>query len=64
MPSVEKIEMDRYRDELAHDVRHLVDKYTRIMAWDVPELDEARARALLFQALHDVLVQAQADTDV
>lgn len=60
MPSVERIEMDRYRAELADDVRHLVNKYTRIMAWDVPELDEAQAHTLLFQALRDALAQAEA----
>jgi hypothetical protein len=60
MASIEKIEMDRYHAELIDDVRHLIDKYSRIMAWDVPELDEAAARRLLFAALHDAVARAEA----
>ena len=40
MANLEQIEIVRYHDELVHDVRHLVQKYCRIMAWEVPELDE------------------------
>ncbi len=60
MASIEKIEMDRYHAELIDDVRHLIDKYSRIMAWDVPDLDEQAARTLLFQALHDAVARAEA----
>jgi hypothetical protein len=53
--------MDRYRSELTDDVHHLVKKYSRIMAWEVPELDEAAARKLLFQALREALDKAEAE---
>jgi hypothetical protein len=55
MANLEQIEIGRYHDELVHDVRHLVKKYCRIMAWEVPELDEAKAGELIFQALKDAL---------
>jgi hypothetical protein len=61
MQSIEQIEMDRYRSELTDDVHHLVKKYSRIMAWEVPELDEAAARKLLFQALREALDKAEAE---
>jgi hypothetical protein len=60
MQPIEQIEMDRYRAELDDDVRHLVRKYSRIMGWDVPELDEAAARALIMQALRDAVAKVEA----
>lgn len=59
MADLEQIEITRYRHELVHDVRHLVKKYCRIMAWDVPELDEAQARRLIFDALKQALSEAE-----
>ena len=59
MADVEKVEIERYRRELEHDVRHLVKKYCRIMSWDVPELDEQEASKLIFQALHAALEDAE-----
>jgi hypothetical protein len=60
MQPIEQIEMDRYRTELVHDLEHLVKKYSRIMAWDVPDLDESAARVLLFQALRESLAKVEA----
>ncbi|WP_295582063.1 hypothetical protein [uncultured Lamprocystis sp.] len=60
MQPIEQIEMDRYRAELDDDVRHLVNKYSRIMGWDVPELDEVAARALILQALRDAVAKVEA----
>lgn len=59
MASLEQIEISKYHDELVHDIRHLVQKYGRIMGWEVPELDEAQARRLLFQALKDALADVE-----
>jgi len=47
MPSMEEIEMDRYRARLDRDVADLVEKYLGIMGWDIPEVDEDRARSLI-----------------
>ena len=61
MKTIEQVEMDRYRAELNDDLRHLVKKYCRIMGWEVPELDEAAARRLIFEALRDALARAEAE---
>jgi hypothetical protein len=60
MASIEQVEMARYRKELEDDVQHLVKKYCRIMGWEVPELDETAARALIFQALRGALDKSEA----
>ncbi len=59
MSELEKIEMARYYGELEDDVRHLVDKYCRIMGWEVPDLDEREARRLIFEALTRALEKAK-----
>ncbi len=61
MTDLEQIEITRYQGELVHDVRHLVKKYCRIMAWEVPELDEAEARRLIFDTLKRALEEVEHD---
>jgi hypothetical protein len=61
MPDLEQLEITRYQNELVDDVRHLVKKYCRIMAWEVPELDEAEARRLIFDALKGALAEVEND---
>ena len=51
MPSMEEIEMDRYRARLDRDLAELVEKYLGIMAWDIPEVNEGRARSLIVAEL-------------
>lgn len=60
MSSIEQIEIARYRAELEDDVQHLAKKYLRIMGWEVPDLDEDAARALIFQAMREALTKAEA----
>ena len=55
MADIEKIEIRRYYAELENDLEHLLNKYCRIMSWEVPEIDESKARALIFSALRDAL---------
>lgn len=62
MATIEEIEMDRYAKELEEDVRHLVKKYSRIMGWDVPDLDEQAARRLIFDALQASIARVGSDT--
>jgi len=59
MADLEHVEINRYRRELEHDVQHLVKKYCRIMAWEVPELDEGEASKLIFQALREALSEVE-----
>ncbi len=55
MSTAQEIEIQRYHDELVKDVSKLVEKYRRIMDWDIPENDEAYADKLIFQAIQDAL---------
>ncbi len=59
MTDVEKIQMERYYGELEDDVRHLVKKYSRIMGWGVPDLDEQAGRKLILDALHKALAKVE-----
>jgi len=61
MSDVEKIEMARYHWEVVDDVRHMVGKYCRIMAWDVPDLDEGQARGLILTAIKEALAQVEGE---
>jgi hypothetical protein len=57
----EKIELARYHGEIVDDLRHLVNKYVRIMEWDVPDVDdEKEARGLVVQALKSGLAEVEA----
>ena len=55
MSESQKIEIQRYHKELVKDVASLVDKYRRIMEWDIPESDEREGDKLIFEAIQDAL---------
>ncbi len=55
MSEAQKIEIQRYHKELIKDVASLVDKYRRIMEWDIPESDEREGDRLIFKAIQDAL---------
>ena len=59
MTDIETIEMARYHGELEDDLRHMVKKYCRIMAWEVPEVDEEKARKLILEGLHEALTKLE-----
>jgi len=61
MSDVEKIEMARYHREVVDDMRHMVGKYCRIMAWDVPDLDEGEARALILASIKAALAEVEGE---
>ena len=61
MATIEEVEMGRYSKELEDDVRHIVNKYCRIMGWDIPDLDEASARRLIFEALRASVARVEAE---
>ena len=61
MTDIEKVELARYHREVVHDLRHMLQKYCRIMEWDVPEVDEKEARALIFKALREALAEVEAE---
>ncbi len=59
MASMEQIELDRHREQLTADVRHMVEhifeKYQSIFEWDVPEIDVASSDKLILDAIRKVL---------
>ncbi|MEA3639034.1 MAG: hypothetical protein VBE63_03730 [Lamprobacter sp.] len=61
MTSLEQVEISKYHNELVQDIRHLVQKYGRIMGWEVPELDEAEASKLILRALQDALADVESE---
>lgn len=61
MTTIEQIELARYRREIVEDVRHLVNKYCRIMGWEIPEIDEQAARQRLFEALRAAVAEVEAE---
>lgn len=61
MQGTEEIQMERYYGELEDDLRHILNKYGRIMGWGVPELDEATARKLILSAMHQALAKLDSE---
>ncbi len=55
MAKMEKIELERHREQLTDDVKGLVDKYRSIFEWDVPEVDEAAVDRLILGAIRQAL---------
>ncbi len=49
--SIEDIEMNKQRKSLDKDVDNLVDKYIKIMDWDVPDIDGPKARRLVLDEI-------------
>lgn len=47
MADIEKIEMQRHREQLRGDVQKLVEKYRAIFDWDVPDIDQNAADRLI-----------------
>lgn len=55
MPKPEQLELEAHREQLAADVRQLVDKYLAIAEWDVPGIDEPLAIRLIVAAVRQAL---------
>lgn len=55
MSQMQEIEIKRYHDRIVKDMRHLIERYREIMAWDVPENDPVEADKLIFKAVHAAL---------
>ena len=61
MAEFEQIALERYAKELEDDMRHLLNKYCRMMGWNVPELDEKKARELILASMQDALSAIKSD---
>jgi hypothetical protein len=65
MAEIERVEMERHRNELVADIRNLVEKYRAIFDWDVPDIDQPAADKLILaevrKVLDDIEKQLQAE---
>jgi hypothetical protein len=61
MSDLESIDVARYRKEITSDIDHLLNKYCRILGWEIPEVDDQKARKLIIQTLKDALAQVESD---
>ncbi|MEO5797242.1 MAG: hypothetical protein ABIP34_20630 [Rhodoferax sp.] len=55
MACMEQLELDAHRGQLEKDLQTLVENYRSIFEWDIPEIDQARADRLIFEALRAAL---------
>ena len=44
---------------MSENMRHILKKYSRIMGWGVPELDEGAARGLILEAMRQALAKVE-----
>lgn len=59
MTEIQEVEIERHRKQMYKDMQHLVEKYARIMDWDVPENDEASAHRLIIAELRSALLEVE-----
>jgi hypothetical protein len=52
---MEEIEIEKHRKALDRDVAALLDKYLRAMEWNIPEVDESRARQLILEEIRQAI---------
>jgi len=52
---MQKIEIEKYHGDIVEDVAALVEKYRKVMDWDIPENDEELADKLIFEAIQQAL---------
>ena len=57
MSDLENIELARYHKEIVEDIQHMLKKYQRIIEWDVPDVDEQEARALVARTIKEALAE-------
>ncbi len=64
MSQMQDIEINRYHDRIVKDMRHLIERYREIMAWDVPENDPIEADRLIFKAVHAALSKIENEAEL
>ena len=62
MSKMQEIEINRYHDRIVKDIRHLIERYREIMAWDVPENDPVEADQLIFKAVRSAIDEVEKET--
>lgn len=49
--SIEDVEISKERKSFEKDVNKLVNQYSKIMEWDIPDIGEAKARTLVLDEI-------------
>ncbi len=62
MSQMQEIEINRYHKRIVKDVRHLIEHYREIMAWDVPENDPVEADRLIFSAVRSAIDEVEKES--
>jgi len=62
MSQMQEIEINRYHKRIVKDVRHLIEHYREIMAWDVPENDPVEADRLIFNAVRSAIDEVEKES--
>ena len=62
MSKMQEIEINRYHKRIEKDIRHLIEHYREIMAWDIPENDSTEADKLIFKAFDESLSKIKNET--
>ncbi len=55
MTNLQQFEIEKYHDEIIDDVKSMVEKYRKIMDWEIPENDEQQADRLILSAIQNAL---------
>lgn len=55
MSDIQEVEVNRYHARIVKDMRHLIERYREIMAWDIPENEPVEADRLIFKAIREAL---------
>jgi len=55
MKKIEQIELEAHRNQIDTDVKRLVEKFRAIFDWDVPEIDQRLADALILTEIRKAL---------
>jgi hypothetical protein len=62
MTSLQQIEIEKYHDEIVDDVKNLIEKYRKIMDWEIPENNEQQANQLIIAAVQNALDKIKEDS--
>lgn len=62
MTSMEEIELEKHRKALDKDVVSLVDKYLKAMEWNIPEVDETKARQMILDEIKQVISRIESQS--
>ena len=55
MENLQQFEVEKYHNEIVDDVKNLIEKYRKIMDWEIPENDEQQADEVILSAVQKAL---------